>query len=118
MRDYIELGSSPSGEDCAQLGTPGYYDRMTVEISELRRMMEQVHPVPLGYVSARYGRKAFEHDFGMYYELCAYFDDRDPVSIDWAFEAERCVPERWDDKARQALSSVLTIEEQATLYHK
>ena len=118
MRDYIELGSSPSGEDCAQLGTPGYYERMTVEIGELRRMMEQVHPVPLGYVSARYGRKSFEHDFGMYYELCAYFDDRDPVSIDWAFEAERCVPDRWDDKARQALSSVLTIEEQATLYHK
>ena len=118
MRDYIELGSSPSGEDCAQLGTPGYYDRMTVEISELRRMMERVHPVPLGYVSARHGRKAFEHDFGMYYELCAYFDDRDFVSIQWALDAEELVPERWDDKARQALSSVLTIEEQATLYHK
>ena len=118
MRDYIELGSSPSGEDCAQLGTPGYYDRMTVEISELRRMMERVHPVPLGYVSARYGRKAFEHDFGMYYELCAYFDDRDFVSIQWALDAEELVPERWDDKARQALSAVLTIEEQATLYHK
>ena len=118
MRDYIELGASPSGEDCAQLGTPGYYERMTVEIGELRRMMERVHPVPLGYVSARYGRKAFEHDFGMYYELCAYFDDRDFVSIQWALDAEELVPERWDDKARQALSAVLTIEEQAALYHK
>jgi len=118
MIDYIELGSSPSGEDCAQLGTTGYYERMTVEIGELRRMMERVHPVPLGYVSARYGRKAFEHDFGMYYELCAYFDDRDSVSIDWAFEAERCVPERWDATARQALAAILTIEEQAALYHK
>jgi len=118
MRGYIELGSSPSGEDCAQLGTPGYYDRMTVEIGELRRMMEQVHPAPDTCPSARYVRKSFQHDFGTYYELCAYFDDRDPVSIQWSFEAERCVPERWDDKARQALSSVLTIEEQATLYHK
>jgi len=54
----------------------------------------------------------------MYYELCAYFDDRDFVSIQWALDAEELVPERWDDKARQALSSVLTIEEQATLYHK
>ena len=118
MIDYISIGSAPVLEDCAQLGSLSYNERMTVEIVELRRMMEQVHPAPDTCPSARYVRKAFEHDFGMYYELCAYFDDRDPVSIDWAFEAERCVPERWDDKARQALSSVLTIEEQAALYHK
>ena len=118
MRDYISIGSAPVLEDCAQLGSPGYYERMTVEIGELRRMMERVHPVPLGYVSARYGRKAFEHDFGMYYELCAYFDDRDFVSIQWALDAEELVPERWDATARQALAAILTIEEQAALYHK
>ena len=118
MIDYISIGSAPVLEDCAQLGSPGYYERMTVEISELRRMMEQVHPAPDTCPSARYARKSFQHDFGVYHELCAYFDDNDAASISWAFEAERCVPERWDATARQALSSVLTIEEQATLYHK
>ena len=118
MRNYIELGVSPSGEDCAQLGTTGYYERMTVEISELRRMMELIHPAPDTCPLSRYVCQPFQDDFGTYYELCAYFDDRDPVSIQWSFEAERCVPERWDDKARQALSAILTIEEQATLYHK
>ena len=121
MRDYIELGASPSGEDCAQLGSLTYNERMTVEIVELRRMMEQVHPAPDTCPSARYVRKSFQHDFGTYYELCACFDDNDAsndASIDWAFEAERCVPERWDATARQALAAILTIEEQAALYHK
>ena len=118
MRDYISIGSAPVLENCAQLGTPGYYERMTVEIGELRRMMELIHPAPDTCPSARYVRKSFQHDFGVYHELCACFDDNDAASISWAFEAERCVPERWYDKARQALSAVLTIEEQATLYHK
>ena len=48
LTDYFELGSSPTDEDCAQVGTPEYLERMRIETRQLIRMLEEHHPVPDG----------------------------------------------------------------------
>lgn len=102
--DYIELGSSPYSEDCAQLGQNGYYDFMRVEMKEFKRMMEELHPNTSDFIGY-YKVKSFPHDFGTYHELCVVYDDNDDDSINWALETENSVPEYWDNTAKQNIQS-------------
>ena len=104
MRDYIELGSTPYDEDCAQVGEANYRQLARFEcqqfIAQLRRLFG---PEPDG---AELRVKAFSHDFGTYYEVVCYFDDTLPESVDYAFQCEGDnAPANWDDEARQALKT-------------
>jgi len=117
MKDYIDLASSPLNEDCAQVGSPDYHERSRLELRELKRMMEAVHPSSIP--GAYYAAKTFPHDFGSYSELCAIFDDEDEAAAEWAYEAEDHVPDDWDEEATLALSAYpnvyLSAEERETL---
>jgi len=104
LTDYFELGSSPTDEDCAQVGTPEYLERMRIETRQLIRMLEEHHPVPDG-LRGRYAVKGFPHDFGTYHEVCAVFDPDSPTAYDWAMAAEDRVPRRWDAAALAALAA-------------
>jgi len=97
MRDYINIGSSPYGEDCCQVGSPNYGQNAR---KECMRYIENIIKVcgepPIG---ASLVVKGFPHDFGTYYEVVCYYDDAMHESVDYAFHVEGNSPERWDEPA-------------------
>lgn len=101
MRDYMTIGSTPSGEDCAQVGSEDYYDRSMKEckafIAQLRR---QFGTEP---ILTRLSIKAFPHDFGTYHEVVCYYDTEDEEARNFAFRLESETPEYWDEEAKKEL---------------
>jgi hypothetical protein len=102
MRDYIEIGSSPTDEACAQLGTdPDFHWKNRIECEVFRKQLRRVFgEEPEG---ANLSIKCFQHDFGRYCEVVCYFDDKIPESEDYAFKLEGDTPERWDSEAIKEL---------------
>jgi hypothetical protein len=105
MREYLNIGSTPSDEACAQVGSHDYSERSRAEckafVAQLRRVFGTE---PDGAVVTV---KSFPHDFGSYREVVCYYDDGLPLSVEYAFKLERETPERWDDEARKELADYL-----------
>ena len=104
MRDYLEIDTVPSEEDCAQVGAPDYY---TQARREARAYIDQIlrhYPAPTwGDICIK--RNA--HDFGEYFSIKIIFDDTDEESCNWAYDIEADplgVLQNWDAEARAALS--------------
>lgn len=100
--DYIEIGSSPCDEDCAQLGSDNYYNKAQKEckafIKQLRRVFGDE---PAG---ARLRIKSNEHDFGTYYEVVCQYDDSDNnEAFAYAINCENNTPQKWDEEALKEL---------------
>jgi hypothetical protein len=95
MRDFLNIGSTPCNEDCAQVGAHDYTERA---VPECRRFIEVIRaklgPEPEG---ARLAVKAFPHDFGTYHEVICYFEDSNPVAVEYAFKCESEAPATWDE---------------------
>jgi len=95
MRSYIEIGSSPSEEDCAQVGTENYRERAIIEckrfIELIRRHLGQEPE------NAKLAIKSFEHDFGTYCEVVCYYSTDDEESLKYAFRCESNAPSAWHD---------------------
>ena len=96
-REWLELSCVPVGEDCQQVGMPSYDSTLArSECSRFKAMLEAKFPMPEG-CGAYYRIKGNAHDFGTYYEVAIYFDDRDELAIDYAYFVENNLPERWTD---------------------
>jgi hypothetical protein len=108
MIDYIEIGSSPWGEECAQLGSEGYSERGRAEcrayVGQLYRLLEangfRRDELPEGF---SLGVKGNSHDFGTYYEVVCRFNADDERSVDIAYWLEGNSQELWDDSAKMEL---------------
>jgi hypothetical protein len=101
MRDYIDIGSSPPGESCAQLGADGYWEQAKRECSEYIRHLRRVFgPEPDG---ARLAIMRNEHDFGTYLSVVCHYDDTIEASMTYAFRCESEGPEFWDADALKQL---------------
>jgi len=102
MSDLIDVGSAPTEESCAQVGTQGYYDQARREcrayINQLRRTFG---PEPDG---ARLSMKTNPHDFGTYLSVVCYYDSSKPESVEYAFRCENSSPAEWDKAARRELA--------------
>jgi len=96
MRDYIDIGSSPAEEDCAQVGTPDYQQRARAECTRFIELIRRTLGEEPG--SAHLAIKSNPHDFGTYYEVVCYFDDNDEEGMKYAFRCEAEAPVRWDDQ--------------------
>lgn len=100
MKPYIVIGSSPSHEDCAQVGSEDYATRSRAEckrfIAQLRRTFG---PEPDG---AGLGTKEYAHDFGTYREVVCYFDETKPTSEAYAYRVEAECPAYWDEVVAKA----------------
>ena len=104
MRDYIEIGPSPAGEDCAQIGDDGSTQQNRRECQAfLHQIRRQFGPEPDG---ARLSIGANQHDFGTYYEVRCHYDTADEVSADYAYGCEDAA-EHWDDDARKELGLIV-----------
>lgn len=115
-REYISIGSTPCGEDCAQVGTPDYAQRAKVEgiafINQLKRMFGE----PPGEADIRL--KSFPHDFGTYYEVVIYYNPNSETEVEYAYNIEGNTPEEWDDKALKELGFQAPSNEPHIKLHK
>lgn len=100
MRDYVNIGITPSGEDCVQVSkTENYMPAMRKQAERFKSLLEKAFP-PKGRGSLSI--KSFPHDFGGYLEVVANFDDTDEESQKWAFDLEGSVPETWAELEKLA----------------
>lgn len=78
--DYIEIGSSPCDEPCAQLGK---------HPSTLMRLECRAYATQLArqFPNGDFRVKASQHDFGTYYEVWAYYRDGDAMEAAFAAES-------------------------------
>ena len=71
--DYLVVGSN----GFAQVGDPDYFTKAKIELRILLDFLQTNYPVPDEFASkAYYYIKAFNHDFGTYYEVVVIFDDQ------------------------------------------
>jgi hypothetical protein len=101
MRDWLSIGSSPSGEDCAQIGDEDYYMRSRKELRAFIKQLAREFPSPPqgAYLAA----KSFPHDYGSYTEIVVFYDDTKEECLDWALKVEAECPEEWDGLAKEEL---------------
>lgn len=97
MRNFIDIGSAPPMESCAQVGSNGYWPRAQREckafIGLLRRALG---PEPDG---AELRVKSNPHDFGTYLSVVCFYEPSNQPAIDYAFRCESQGPENWDEQA-------------------
>ena len=94
MRDFMDIGSTPSDEPCAQVGEPDYEREARTECAHFIELIRKVlGPEPDG---AHLAVKGFPHDFGQYYEVVCYFEDSDEEARNYAFRCESETPAKWD----------------------
>ena len=108
MKDYINIGSSPSGEDCAQVGSDDYTHRASVECRIFADQLDRSFP-DIAKNGCSLAIKSFPHDFGSYKEVVIYFDDENEASESYAIHIENNTPEFWDDLAKGYLKSYRLI---------
>lgn len=93
MKAYIELGTTPCEEDCAQVGDEDYRERALAEskrfIALLRKTLGKEPP------GARLAIKWFDHDFGRYCEVVCWYDTDDEETRQYALSCEDSSPARW-----------------------
>ena len=109
LRMSLDIGTTPYGEDCAQVGQETYMRRSRIEIETLVDMLERT--MPEKYMRSGVGFKMTSngHDFGTYRGLEVYWYEDDsngddmPLAAEAAFYIEKNMPEHWDDEAREYL---------------
>lgn len=115
----MELGSSPVGEECAQVGTPNYATKAHTECARYRKLLEAKFGEPPG--DAYFTIKCNPHDFGSYYEVAIVYDDHEEKEVEFAFHVEANLPETWDDDVKVPMGKKkgilrAMIEENPELY--
>ena len=100
--DYITLSSCPIAEDCEQLG-PNYNPKKAAqELRVYKEQLERQFPKN-GDFPGKLAVKYFNHDFGRYGEVVAYYNTDNEDSVDWAYNIENELPEYWDEIAKSEL---------------
>jgi hypothetical protein len=102
MKDYLVLGPVPYDEDCAQVGAEDYIEKSSLEIlaylNQLNRKFPEAESKGIDFK-----KKRFDHDFGSYYEVCAYWNVNDEVSDEYVYIIEASLPDVWDEEAKKEL---------------
>jgi hypothetical protein len=91
--EYIELGPSPAGEDCVQVGEQNYSRNARKECERYVSLLEEMFPTDNH--NNFFEIMGFPHDFGTYYEVVVYFNPTNTKSVDFAYNVESNLPEYW-----------------------
>ena len=95
--DFIELGSTPSGEDCVQVNDrENYIPAMRKECERYKTMLEAKFPIP-DNVTAHFKIKNNPHDFGDYLEVAIVYYCEDEKSNQFALFIDSNIPEYWTE---------------------
>ncbi len=99
--ETVDIGSTPSDESCAQVGSDNYRQLAKMEINTFAKQCLRMFPnKPEG---ARYVFTNNPHDFGTYHELGIRFQMDDEESENYAYDVQNNMPSKWDDQARAEL---------------
>lgn len=108
-REYLEFETTPTNEDCAQVGDPNYLEKANEEVAKMRPLLVSkfFHEGNKEFTSlmGTFGKKSCSHDFGSYLELRYAFYEDEEVEVDgvkycaWDFAnfVESNWPETWND---------------------
>lgn len=102
-RHSLDIGTTPYGEDCAQVGQDSYMRRSRIEIEALVDMLERTMPEHVMRSGIGFKITSNPHDFGSYRGLEVYWYDEDEGAAEAAYYIEANIPEFWDDDAREYL---------------
>jgi len=94
---HINLGPTPCDEACAQVGDLDYHEKNRIEGRRYIRLLKKIFP-EAETKGIRFGRKGFDHDFGSYYEIVAYFDHDNDEAMEFASEIESLLPANWEEE--------------------
>ncbi len=103
MQEYIEIGCSPSDEQCAQVGDTGYYVQARKECTAFINQLNRTFGDPKKY-NCLLLTKSNNHDFGEYLEVRCYYETTNEISVEYAMRVEREYPNKWDDIALKELA--------------
>ena len=93
---HINLGASPHGEPCAQVGSDNYSEIAREELRRYKALLLSLFEKEHGREpKCRLATKSFPHDLGTYHELVAFFTEDDEGSEEDAFWFDNNVPELW-----------------------
>jgi hypothetical protein len=103
-RDTYEIGSSPNGEPCAQVGSDGYEAQARRECQAYKNQLERAYPnMPAGmYLKI----VSCSHDFGTYYDVAVVYNDENDAHNDFLWGNLELGCENWDAEALAELSIV------------
>jgi hypothetical protein len=104
MLDYLNLGSTPSDEDCAQVGSPDYQTRANKELDAYKAQLERMFPGWETHKNLKFKKVWFPHDFGSYGEIVITYDDDNELEAATAIEIEWNTPTNWDQEAIKELN--------------
>ena len=100
--ETILIGSTPHGEDCAQVGSDDYQEKMRIELKAFYNQLMRMFPnIPAG---AKYKRTSNPHDFGTYHEIGIKFSEDDEEAAEYAYNVQNNTPEYWDEQAKAELA--------------
>lgn len=102
MLDYIAVGPVPCYEDCAQVGEADFMLKSKREMNAFINQLYREFP-EAEENNVLFKIKWFNHDFGRYGEVVAYYMDDDKKSSTYALHVEWLTPTNWDDEARKEL---------------
>lgn len=97
--ERIDIGCSPYGEDCAQVGEPNFRKRASMEMDALINQMRRENP-DIENHNVILKKEWYPHDFGTYGSVVAEYLDDDNDARNFAIELESRIPEFWDSEAR------------------
>ena len=104
MKEYIEIGSSPYDESCAQVGTENYRETAKKEMNAYIDLLERTFPDARS-MNIVFKQKWFEHDFGSYGEVCAFWNPEDELADSYIYEIEADLPAKWDEESLKKLEN-------------
>ena len=112
--EYYEIGPSPWGEECAQIGEVGYNARARAECRAFINQILRHYPAPNKFCTLT--TKGSIHDFGCYYEVVVPFIGgvNTPVINEWISQIEadpKQVLENWDQESLAELGLTKKAEE-------
>jgi hypothetical protein len=99
--EYLSIGSTPSDEECTQVGTDNYHERAIKECTAYKNQLERVFKdIPDG---CYFSIKGFPHDFGTYYEVVVKYNEDNGEATEFACNVENNSPTKWDAEAKKEL---------------
>lgn len=96
MREYLTLGPTPVDEKCAQMGRDDFWEESEKECKRYIELLKKKFGKTMPY-GCSFRTKSFDHDFGMYREVCVFYDDEDNVGLAFALHVEGNLPQKWTD---------------------
>jgi hypothetical protein len=102
MMEFVELDSTPTEEECEQLGPNYDPHKARRECLTFIEQIKRTFGEPPQGVRIKVSSNA--HDFGTYYGIKITFNDSDDDGSDYAYKIEGDLPKHWDEQAKKDLA--------------